>query len=282
MRVFFNHLAKCGGTTIYELAKREYKENAHKIYSNTSYEEVKKWLNKDRVFISGELINTNRAILDCIINDIDLTKITISRDPIERFKSFCGHSTRGSLAKHAGVSYWGSEFLISQPISAKNWLEIALKRFETMIILGEDRYKDNLKSTQELFPIYSQWLLGSMLSIIDPKSKTFSDYGGRIDKHVLNTRRIIHELNFKPEIYFPTFTHQFYTILGTTDKLNEFTIKLLDHGIFKNRISSMPIENSSQLLQRENQEVFNISDSLISQYFAIAPEDFYFHYACRI
>ena len=157
MKVFFNHLAKCGGTTIDKIAWDNYNENFHRISAETKTNELISLLKKEHVFIAAELASFTKENIDTILSTPGLVKIILGRDPVERFISFCGHSTRNDKDSNEKVSFWGHEKLISQPISAEDWLNASLDKFERGLS------KNTVLSPEPMlgftFPTYSQWWL---------------------------------------------------------------------------------------------------------------------------
>ncbi len=281
MRTFFNHLAKCGGTSINKHAKEEYKEDFHLLTSQTTEAELIQWLAKDKCFISSELIDINYEQIGIILKDESLKKIIVARDPVERFKSFCGHSSRDASVDH--VRYWGNEKNIMQRIDANNWLRSSLKRMEYILSQKDELSLESLE-TQWVFPIYSQWFLASYKCCYNfNESLLIPPKPANVRYHIEKTRSLTNNcnnMNIDEGIY--KFTRHFYDAWGTTDQLDKFIHKLVNMGIFTSMPKEMYIDNKSKEFQNLNPVLFDIKQSLIAHYYALIPEDFLFHSTCRV
>ena len=63
--------------------------------------------------------------------------------------------------------------------------------------------------------------------------------------------------------------------------MEDFLDSLINIGILRELKTGVIHENNSKEFQDKNQELFHIDESLIAQYFALIPEEFYFHSACK-
>ena len=281
MRVFFNHLAKCGGTTINAIAKEEYGEDFHGLSPNTETEELNKWLKKERCFITSEMNDINPANILALLNDQALKRIILSRDPVERFISFCGH---GAIGRHSedlpGIVFWRHEKNINKPMSANAWMRSCLSRMQTSLndrddslsLFGQD--SDNSWT----FSIYSQWMLASFQSHIELNKGEITFYGmEKKREHVLHWRS-------QPEIHLQIdkFLGKFYSAWGSTDDIDLFIKTLSKLEIFSSERAEKTIEikNSSKNVQENDPEKFEIKEDLIAEYYAMLPEEFGFHQVC--
>ena len=279
MRVFFNHLAKCGGTSIGRIAKDQYKDNFHVLSPDTSIKELKGWLSKEDCFINSELFHIKDEAINIILGDSSIKRIILGRDPIDRFKSFLGHSNRERKNGKKGLSNWGLEDNISHPFSASSWLECSLKHMELLLLYG-DRYHLSDLNSGLFFPVYSQWWLASYKSCLNFEEGTLTPYSNNIYKHIETTRKYYYTFN-KSSKYIGNFLKTYYILCGCTEKMESFVHSLITLGILKESQSSMIHLNKSKPFQNENKELFYLNESLISKYFALIPEDFYFHSACQ-
>ena len=117
MKVFFNHIAKCGGTSINKIAKNQYQDDFHILTPSTSIEELQVWLNKETFFISSELFHISIEAISLILKDTSIKRVVLSRDPIDRFKSFLAHTNRNPNGDINGLSFWGHSNYILHPIN---------------------------------------------------------------------------------------------------------------------------------------------------------------------
>ena len=279
MRVFFNHLAKCGGSTINAIAKQEYGEDFHTLSPRTETDELKSWLNKDRCFISSEMANAKPDNIHALLNDQELKRIILSRDPVERFISFCGHSTRDNLSNDLlGTSFWDHEKLIKQPMSANAWMKSCLSRMQQVLHDKNDSLKLIGRDSDWTFSIYSQWNLASFQSYFDFNEGKIEILG------IGNQRQHISDWRSQPYLHsrINRFLNQLYYAWGSTDDIPLFIKTLSKLKIFSPERAEKEIEikNSSKEAQNDRREKFEISEDLIAEYYAMLPEEFWFHQIC--
>lgn len=279
VRVFFNHLAKCGGSTINAIAKEEYGEDFHILSPNTETEELNKWLKKERCFITSEMNGINPANIIALLNDQALKRIILSRDPVERFISFCGHSVRGNPSKNLpGISFWDHEKFIRQPMSANAWMRSCLSRMQNILNDKDSSLKLIGKDGMWTMSIYSQWMLASFQSYFD-----FNE-GKLIPLGMGNQRQHISSWRSQPQVdsQMKKFLNQFYSACGSTDDIPLFIKTLSRLGIFSPARADKEVEikNSSKEVQENRLEQFEISEDLIAEYYAMLPEEFWFHQIC--
>ena len=278
VRVFFNHLAKCGGSTINAIAKEEYGEDFHRLSPSTETEELNKWLNKERCFITSEMGQANPANIIALLNDQGIRRIILSRDPVERFISFCGHSTRDRGKDVPGTAFWGMENSIKQPMSANAWMRSCLSRMQHILNDKDDSLKLDVSDGKWTFSIYSQWMLGSFQSYFD-----FNE-GKLIPRGTGNQRRHISDWRSQPDVpsQINRFLNLFYSAWGSTDNIPLFINTLSKLGIFSPERSDKNLEtkNSSKKAQENIPEQFEIKEDLIAEYYAMLPEEFWFHQLC--
>ena len=171
MRVFFNHLSKCGGTSVNQLAKEQYGNDFHVLHGDTTLTDLQLWLEKEDVFITSEINTIKRDKIIEVLQAKDLKKILLGRDPVKRFKSFAGHSTRTNSNNNKSVkevSFWGLERHADYSLKASDWMNLSLTK--TKILLTAD--KDYVDLDMGLyFSIYSQWYLASFKGHYDFESK---------------------------------------------------------------------------------------------------------------
>lgn len=72
MKVFFNHLAKCGGSSIDRIAKEQYGKDFHILSGSTDPNELAAWLEKDNVFITSELFNVGLESIQILLSTPDV------------------------------------------------------------------------------------------------------------------------------------------------------------------------------------------------------------------
>ena len=120
MKIFFNHLAKCGGSTINAIAEEEYGKDFHDLNHLTEERELDEWLNKERCFITSEMQQLTPNILFKLLGNQELKRIILTSNPIDRFKSFCGHAarTKNEEEQFVGLEFWGHEEAINRGMSA--------------------------------------------------------------------------------------------------------------------------------------------------------------------
>ena len=279
MKVFFNHLAKCGGSTINAIAKEECGEDFHILSPGTETEELNEWLNKKRCFITSEMSNAKPNNILALLNDQECKRIILSRDPVKRFMSFCGHSTRDRTSDNqAGTSYWGHEKLIKQPMSANAWMRSCLSRMQHILADKDNSLKLTNTDSAWTFSIYSQWMLASFQSHFDFNEGKLTPIGtGKQREHISHWRS---------QLSVPTqmsrFLNQFYSAWGSTDDIPLFIKTLSKLNIFspERADSDIEIKNSSKKTQENKKELFEIKEDLIAEYFAMLPEEFWFHQVC--
>lgn len=279
MKVFFNHLSKCGGSTINRIAMKEYKDDFHVLKKSTSPRELSKWLSKGTFFISSEINPISNENILAILGQKDVKKIIISRDPVERFISFCGHSTRDSKKDRQGVSLWGHEYNISQNFSANNWMKCCLVRMNSILQDEKDRQKLISLDIGWTFPIFSQWMLASFKSHYDCSSTKLVWYGsGQQRRHIEHWRSV-------PDLVdrMKLFLCSSYSALGTLEEIHSFIEMLCDLEIFPDTaaLGAPEIFNSSRESRSKSPELFEIKEDLVAEYYSLVPEDFYFHSLCR-
>ncbi len=280
MRVFFNHIAKCGGTTINILAKSEYKENYHVLSPSTSIGELTYWLSKEVFFISSEIYGVSPSHLELIMKDPNITRIILGRNPISRFKSFCGHSARNPTKKYAGgVECGTNQVYIPQAVSINFWLKAALKKIELGLNSSEAEYSF-IDPTGLPITIYSQWWLASIQSVYDPNSKSSIFYGKNFFGHICQTRKIATSTRQTLSKYISTYIRKFYQVYGTTECMPDFLKKLECLGVLSAIPESIPKANSSEEIQLKLKSSFKIDEILLADYFSILPEEFFFYEAC--
>ena len=280
MKVLFNHIAKCGGSTINTIAKEEYGDDFHRLTPKTETNELKEWLKKERLFITSEMVNVSHENIRLLLNSHDLKKIILSRDPVERFQSFCGHSTRKhGQGREEGACFWHHEKIIKQPMSANAWLKSCISRMQHILYDKDNCYKLYGIDSGWTFSIYSQWLLASFQSYFDyERGKSFY-LGARYQReHIVRWRS-------KPTInnQIREFLVAHYHAWGTTSDIALFVNTLSELGIFSSEKmgAKIQIKNSSQLTQAEDDSRFAITENLVAEYYALLPEEFLFHGICR-
>ena len=278
VRVFFNHLAKCGGSTINAIAKEEYGEDFHHLTPRTETEELNEWLNKGRCFITSEMNNAKPDNIFALLNDQELKRIILSRDPVERFISFCGHSTR-ALGKDApGTAFWEMENFIKQPMSANAWMRSCLSRMQHILYDKDNSLKLIGQNGAWTFSIWSQWMLASFQSHFDFNEGKLTLIGmGNQKGHISHWRSQPDTLS-----QINRFLSQFYSAWGSTDDIPLFIRTLSKLGIFSPERADKEIEikNSSKKAQENSSEQFKIKEDLIAEYYAMLPEEFWFHRIC--
>lgn len=280
MRVFFNHLAKCGGSTINAIAKEEYGENFHRLSPRTEPEELNEWLNKERCFITSEMFNTKPANILALLNDQELKRIILSRDPVERFISFCGHTTRDLAKEHPGIAFWGHENHIKQPMSANAWMRSCLSRMQHILDDEDGSLKLTARDTSWTFSIYSQWILASFQSYFDFNERKLISLG------MINQRKHISCWRSRSDtlLQMKNFLNQFYSAWGSTDDIPLFIKTISKLGILspERANAEIKIQNSSKKAQEKRQDQFEIKEDLIAEYYAMLPEEFWFHSICSV
>lgn len=279
MKVFFNHLSKCGGSTINEIALKEYKDDFHLLKQSTTSKELSRWLSRENSFISSEINPLKCENVYAILKRKDFLKIIISRDPVERFISFCGHSTRDQIERKQGISLWGHEYNIRQEFSANGWMRCCLARMNLVLQDEQDRQKLIDLDVGWTFPIFSQWMLASFMSHFDCDSNMFSWYGSGQQRRHIEHWRSMPDLAAQMKLFLCSF----YSALGTTEDIYLFVEMLCDLGVFSDKAASTRCEiyNSSKKIQSKSPELFAIKEELIAEYYSLVPEDFYFHSICR-
>lgn len=279
MKVFFNHIAKCGGSTINAIAQEEYGEDFHRLTPSTETEELNEWLNKGRCFITSEMTNAKPDNILAVLNDQELKRIILSRDPVERFISFCGHSTRDKYSKNqTGTAFWGMEKMIKQPMSANGWMRSCLSRMQHILDDKDNSLKLKLNDGAWTFSIYSQWMLASFQSHFDFNEVKLTPIGmGNQKIHISHWRSQTDTLS-----QINRFLYQFYSAWGSTDDIPLFIRTLSKLGIFspERADKELEIKNSSKEAQENRQEQFEIKENLIAEYYAMLPEEFWFHNIC--
>lgn len=281
VKIFFNHLAKCGGSTINAIAEEEYGDDFHHLTRSTDTEELNEWLNKERCFITSEMAAANPANILEILYDQELKRIILSRNPVERFISFCGHSTRDRHSEDLpGTAFWDHEKNIKKPMSANAWMRSCLSRMQTLL---DDR-DDSLSLVGQpsdnswTFSIYSQWMLASFQSHIELNKGEITLYG------TTKKRDHISHWRSQPDVALQIhrFLTQFYCACGSTDDIALFIKTLSKLGIFSPERADKEIEikNSSKKAQENRKEQFEIKEDLIAEYYAMLPEEFLFHNIC--
>ena len=281
MKVFFNHLAKCGGSTINWIAKEEFKQNFHELTPFTETSELNAWLSKETCFISSEMNGTTPENILTIAQSSCIKRIILSRDPIERFVSFCAHSTRDQQDKTIkGVSFWGHESMVKQPMSANDWLRCCITRMKCILEYKEDSIKLIGNDSDWTFSIYSQWMLGSFQSHYNFKTHNFKTYGtGNQRKHISRWRSLP---NLPEQIV--RFVEEFYCVTGTTDNIPLFIETLSKEGIFSSSrgLKGIATKNSTSDIRAQRKNDFLIQKDLIAEYYGLIPEDFWFNDACAL
>ncbi len=285
MRVFHHHLAKTGGSTIKKIAKDQYRENFHYLTPSTSTEELKTWLSKKDFFISSYTLSLGYEKIQLLLLDKTIKRIIVSRDPIERFKSFCaaGYSNIPKEDFTKGLPYWGNEAVVTEPLNASLWLKSSLKYMELLLLYGKERVALGQWNFSLSYPVYSQWWLASCSLAYNAENKQFEYCGTNIYNHILKTREELRRPNSNKSLedYIGSYLLDFYSAFGTTDNIIEFVELLIAMGIFEDNIDEIPREHRSTDVQKDMPELFEIDDSLIADYYSLIPEDFMFHFACR-
>ena len=279
LKVFFNHLAKCGGTTIRRLAAEDYGQDFHVIDHSTSVAQLRLWLSKERVFIASELYEVSRECCDLLLHADGLQRIVLARSPIERFKSFCSHASRDRSGVSEGAAFWSNDVYLCMPVSAEAWFSAALLRLErNTLCCGHelyDAYDDGFA-----LAIASQWWLASFKHYYDFRTRQFRP--AELYQHLLSWRKSAFQSSHCIKTVFHSFVKQYYALVGTTDRLEEFVDRLCDLGVLSSRPLQLPCENQSSQLRHQQPQAFRLDDQkLLTKYFALAPEEFYLHLACR-
>ncbi len=281
MKVFFNHLAKCGGSTINYLAKTEFEHNFHVLTYSTSPEQLQSWLDKERVFISSEMLHAKEENIYKILKDTNIKRILLSRDPLERFLSFHSHAKRNSNSPNStNNNFWGLEEIIHYPLETQDWLNLGLQKLERLMITENSYIELDLGL---YFSIYSQWFLGSFQGFYKEKEKTFSYSGtNTLKEHILNTRKSVITSGKQLNQYIYDFVNMFYSTVGVTDDLNEFVRTLIHNGIFSENIlaKKIPKINTSKKARSKNYS-FDKYRAVIVKYISILPEEFCFYNVCK-
>jgi hypothetical protein len=280
MKVFFNHVAKCGGTSINTLAKQEYGENYHVITGETPREELGGWLSKKRAFITSEIAALKRTHIELICQAENLKKIFLARKPLQRFESLCGHSTRDTYGEtnNAGMAFWGNEHYLDESITADAWLHGSIERLRQRLLYGERKTLMPFDSGL-IFGVYSQWWLATLKSGPDANTgPLFLD--GDIYKHISMSRTAACQSGLPYEIFIANYLRKAYSVVGTTEKIELFHSRLVRTGIFSS-YSQLPQTNSSASTRERAGKISRINDPFLkTSFLAIAPEDFYVHNAC--
>jgi len=281
MKVFFNHAAKCAGSSINHFAQIDYCDNFHTLTQQTSPSELSNWLNKKRVFISSELFHISAGNLGLLLNTPGLAKLFIARNPVERYKSFCSHSTRDKgLNSTKSTSFWGHEKYINQEITCDDWIMTSLEKFEKLLVFGNTSKLLPI-DTGLIFPIYSQWWLATFKSIPNIEYNRLDFVGPNYFKHISKIRDISFKSGIPLEELIFSCMHSIYTLTGTTDKLDHFLEDLFRLGIFKTHyLNSIP-RNESNHIRIESPEIYEVPGKTALKYLSLIPEEFYVYNACQ-
>ena len=285
MKVFFNHLAKCGGTSIEAIAEKQYGDNFHFLSASTTIDQLKFWLEKDRVFISSELFNISYDKIQLIVSNRELKKICLTRNPIKRYESFVFHSTRDLYIKkniaeksHANskmTAFWGNEQYLDFPISCEAWLSGSLDRIERILSCG-GRELLEIFDHGLVFAVYSQWFLATFKSWFDFNSATLNPCVGNYFKHISETRNVCVSNGLSLEDYMQKFMTKVYTVTGSLDRIDVFLENLVHAGIFSRYESSIPQKNNTNSIKKFLGNELSIRDGrLITRYYTLIPEDFF-------
>lgn len=286
MKVFFNHLAKCGGSSIDKIAKEQYGDDFHVLNPSTGAEELKEWLRKDSVFITSELFNVGFESIQTLLSEPELKKILLTRDPISRYESFCAHSTRDyymtnpirkSLFNRQSrkTAFWDNEEYINKAVSCEGWLTASLDRIERRILARASTslewFDDGL-----IFSVYSQWWLATFKSSLNLKTNAFSFCGPDYFKHISETRQYSLEANLHIGDYIASFLRSFYLVVGSLECVDHFIDRLTEVGVFKSRPKNLPKENKSDEIRKVLAKELSIKDDrLLARYYSLIPEDFF-------
>ena len=245
----------------------------------TEAEELNEWLSKERFFISSEMNLVRLENIITILEDQRIKRIILSRDPVERFISFCGHSTRDSLSKdQAGTGFWGFESIIKQPMSANSWMRSCLSRMQHILNDKDNSLKLKGIDGAWTMSVYSQWMLASFQSHFDYSKGKLTPYGtGSQREHIEHWRS---HPNVQSQM--ERFLKQFYDAWGTTEEIPLFIKTLSKLGIFSTQRGEkhIKVKNSSKKTQAKKQELFEVRDELIAEYLAMLPEEFWFNDIC--
>ena len=179
-----------------------------------------------------------------------------------------------------GTAFWGHDKNIKQPMSANAWMRSCLKRMQIVLNDKDQSFRFTGKFSDNLwtFSIYSQWMLASFKSHINLKNGEITFYGmEKKREHVAHWRT-------QPEIQsqIDKFLGKFYSAWGSTDDIHLFIKTLSKLGIFSSERAEKTIEimNSSKNVQENDPEKFEIKEDLIAEYYAMLPEEFWFHQIC--
>ena len=279
MKVFFNHLAKCGGTSINDLARSQYGDKFHVISHSTTFEQVQKWLSMDVVFLSAEIYNINDDILKLLLSSPDLIRVILTRDPVDRFISFCTYSGVISSITTSGSSFLNNEVYLSQPLNAKDWLCASLtclaSSSQAVIDMSNDLLTMNLlRDDGFCFSIYSQFYLASFKGLCFPEifTKSYS-----IPHFLVLIRSFLHKSRLTlPAIINSTLS--FYNYKASLSNIDNLIHLLIKDGIFPFHIDCVPKQNQSRRGALSSD--FTITSDLASRYYAEYPEDFLIHSFC--
>lgn len=277
MKVFFAHISKNGGSSIRKIANADYGSNFHTLLPTTSPQELKQWIAKERVFISTELHGLKQETLETLLQQKNFYKFTISRDPIQRFRSFCAYSTKtfrhqGNLQ---GVDYWDLGKDLEVQVDLNFWLHSSLA-YMKQVLAHQGNTEIEYCNQKLYFGVYSQWFVASMMSY--PIGNRLIYTGENIYQHIKGTRSLLRK-GMSARETIKAHTKNFYHRVGTTNKLDHLIEGLRRDGIFS-KDYILTSENSTTDIQKRDQRQWALDSQLIAEFYSLLPEDFFFHRAC--
>lgn len=275
MRTLFVHLSKCAGSSLRSVAEDQYGEDFHSLTPNTSMEELRTWLDKNNCFIASEVHGLSRAILSALVNEKDLSWITISRDPVSRFLSFCSYSSRVYGTKTGGVGYWGLDRDLSQSVDCNFWLRSCIESIKLALLNPHDTCLSQA-NPQLSFAVYSQWFVSSLFSVAN-QSGRLDYFGNNYAGHIYRNRKMAIELKISLRELIEARTRSLFRVKGSTSSMSAFMQDLFDAKILEP--CPLPRQNVSNNASGSEAHLYELDKQIVAEFYALLPEDFYFHSA---
>ena len=275
MKVFFNHIAKCGGTTIRAIAKESYGENFYNLTTSTTQEELQHWLKKDSFFIASEIWGiSNWEILKTIIEHQEIKKIAITRNPIEKFQSYVAHSIRDNGDDGKKVTFWGHELAVKKHLRASSWLKACLKYFE-MGVMSDNTFSISASLNQLVPFVYSQFYLFTFKSWLDMQTNSLKF----IDNPFAHIK-IHRQSQLNAHTMINLFKDKYYFSVGTTENIDSFVEDLVQKEVLK-RPANIPRLNSTTSIDKICDRRLQIREEEIANYYALLPEEFILNFLAQ-